>query len=121
MAGRGIDHQQHLVRCLRDLLGDHAANLGKLLHEVGLRLQPARCVDDADISANFDRAGHGSVGHAGRIAAALPPHDLGAEPLGPHAQLLHGCCAKCVTGAQNHPFALLSEPVSQLGDRRRFA
>ena len=38
LAGGGIQDEEHFVRCVGDELGDHAADLGELIHQVGLRL-----------------------------------------------------------------------------------
>ena len=49
LAGRGVEHEQHFVRRVGNLLADHAANLRQLAHQVRLRLQAAGRVDDADV------------------------------------------------------------------------
>ena len=73
LARRGVEHQQHLVRRVGNLLADHAVNLGQLLHQVLLRLQSAGRVDDADVGPALDGRGHGPVGDAGRIAPLARP------------------------------------------------
>ena len=69
LARRGVEHQNHFVRGLGDLLAQDAVDLGKLLHQVLLGLQPAGRVDDADVGADLHGLGDGAMRHAGRIAA----------------------------------------------------
>src|SRR5207247_963447 len=50
-----VDDEQRLVRATLDPAGDHAADLGELLHQIRLRVQTARGVDDHDVTATRDR------------------------------------------------------------------
>ncbi len=69
---------------------DDALELGQLVHEVALRVQPAGGVDDQDVGAarrrRLDRVEH----HRGGIGAGRLADDLDADPLPPRLQLLDG-------------------------------
>ena len=45
-AGRGIQHEQDLVRRARQLLAHHAVQLLQFLHQIVLGVQPARGIDE---------------------------------------------------------------------------
>src|SRR5689334_22906826 len=49
LPGRRVDDEQRLMRGALQLPLDHAADLRELLHEVQLRVQAARGVDDDDV------------------------------------------------------------------------
>ena len=51
LAGRGVDHEQRLVRRALEAALDHAPDLRQLLHQVRLRVQAAGRVDDDDVAA----------------------------------------------------------------------
>ena len=121
LAGGGVEHQQHFVRGVGNELADHAVDLGQLLHQVRLVVQPAGRVDDADVGLLLDRRGHGAMGHAGRVALGRPGDDLHAQPVGPDRELLDGRGAERVGRAQHDALALRCEHVRQLGDRRGLA
>jgi hypothetical protein len=122
LPGRGVDGHQRLVRSVGHLLGDHAPDLGELLHQVVLRVQAAGGVDDHHVGAALASAGDGVEGHGTgvRPLGALDEIDVGA--LGPALELLDGGGAERV-GRADHD--LLAERVAQvpgeLADRRRLA
>ncbi len=121
LAGRGVEHQKHLVRRLGNLLAQHAMDFRELLHQIVLRLQPPGRIDDAYVGADFHGAGDGAMGHGGRIAARRAGDDFRPEPLGPNGQLLDGGGAEGVGRAEHDLFALRLEHRGQFGDRRSFA
>src|SRR5438477_396430 len=81
-----IEDQQNLVRRAGDLLGHDAANLVQLLHQMGLRVQPARGIDDQHVELAGDRLLAGVVSDAGGIAALGVLDDLAAEPFAPDGE-----------------------------------
>jgi hypothetical protein len=103
LTGRRIQHQQNFVRRFGNLLGDHAVDLGQLTHQIGLRLQPPRRVDDADVRAGLQRLSDCPVRDAGRIAARRAGDDRHADPLGPDRQLLDRRGAKRVGRRHERP------------------
>ena len=89
--------------CAVDLLGDDAADLLQLAHEVRLRVQPAGGVHDEHVEAAGLGFFAGIVGHAGRVAALLAFDDVAAEPLAPDRELLDGGGAESIAGRDHAP------------------
>ena len=102
LAGRGVEHEQHLVRRGGKLLADRVLDFRQLGHEVLLRLQPAGRIDDAHIDAGFDGLLDRPIGDAGRVAAGRAGDDRHAEPIAPDRELLDGRGAERVAGAEEH-------------------
>ena len=61
------------------------------------------------------------MGDAGRIAPLRAPDDLGAEPVGPHRELLDGCRPEGVAGPENDALPFAGEDPRELRDRRRLS
>ncbi len=55
LSRRGVDREQRLVRRARQPLRDHPPHLRELLHQVLLRVQAARGVDDHDVAGRARR------------------------------------------------------------------
>ena len=104
------------MRRLRDLFGDHPADLRQLLHEVGLGLEAAGGVDDAHVEAAFERPGDRPVGHAGRVAAGFTTDQFRPQAFGPRRELLDRGGPKRVAGPEHDAPALLDEAVGELRD-----
>ena len=79
------------MRRFGNQLADHAMDLFELLHQVGLRLQAAGRVDDADVGlrSRCARATAGERRPPGR-PACCPFDDLDPQPIGPDRELLDG-------------------------------
>ena len=69
LAGRGVDGHQRLVRRVGHLLGDHAADLGQLGHQVVLRVQAPGGVDDHHVGAALAAAGDRVEGDRAGVGA----------------------------------------------------
>ena len=121
LAGGRVDDEQGLVRRARQALLDHAADLGELLHQVGLRVQASRGVDDDDVAPAGARRLDRVVGDRGGVAAARRADEVGAGPLGPDLQLLLGRGAKRVGRGQDDAVPVLAQHRGELSDRRRLA
>ncbi len=115
------DHQR-LVWRVGHLLGDDAADLGQLGHQVGLGVQPAGGVDDHDVGAVLAAAGDGVERHRARIGALGAAHELAAGALATSA----GAARRPPRGRCRRPppapsaERLLQVP-GELADRRRLA
>ena len=86
LAGGGVDGHQRLVRRVGHLLGDHAADLGQLLHQVRLRVQAAGGVDDDHVGAALAAAGDRVEGDRAGIGALGALDDVDAGALAPSAR-----------------------------------
>ena len=88
LAGGGIENQKDFVRRVFDFFTDGATDLVQFLHQVGLGLQSACCIDDGDVGSDFDCLVDGFECNAGRIGALFSGDDLATDTLGPDRQLL---------------------------------
>src|SRR6266540_4030998 len=66
-----VDDEQCLVRRACELAFDDASDLGQLLHQVRLRVQPSRGVDDHDVASVLGRALDRVERDGGGVGAAL--------------------------------------------------
>ena len=87
LAGRRVEHQHDVVRRVGVEPAEHAADLGELVHQPGLVLQPAGGVDDQHVGADRGAALDPFEHQAGGVAAFLAGDDRHVEPLGPDLEL----------------------------------
>ncbi len=100
---------------------DHAANLGELLHQVRLGVEPAGGVDDRDVVAARPGRLDGVVGDGGGIGAVRGADEVGLRPLRPDLELLLGGSTERVGGPEEDTAVVLAELLGELADRRRLA
>ena len=118
LADHRVDDEEHLV-------GLHGvADVGGLLHQLGVDAEAAGGVDDDDVVdlalGLLDRR----AGHRDRVAdavAGLGGEDGHADALAVDLELLDGVGALEVGGDQHRGLALLLEPQRELGRQRRLA
>ena len=67
LAGRRVEHEQHLGLGVGQALGDGAPDLGQLLHQVALGVQPAGGVHDDHVRAARGGRVHGVPDHGRRV------------------------------------------------------
>src|SRR6185369_15791954 len=96
-------------------LADYAVYFFELLHQVGLCLQSARGVDDANIGVRLDSGGHRSMCHSRRVSPLPCLDDLDAEPIRPDRKLFNRRCAICVAGTDDDLLAFGLETMGELG------
>ena len=118
---RRVEHEQRLVRRARDLAADDAVNLLELLHEVGLRLQAACCVDDQHVDLARDGCLDGVEGDSRRVGSLLVLNDGHARALAPDLELVDGRRAEGVGRGEQDRLALALVVGGELADRRRLA
>ena len=93
------------MRGAADLIVENVSNLGQLLHQVDLGMEPTRCIHDQVVRVEFHRPLRGSVGYRGRVGVRFPRDDLDAEPLAPDGQLLDRGRSKSVGRRQDDRFS----------------
>src|SRR3954447_15680560 len=86
----GVHGHQRLVRRLGQLLGDDAADLGQLLHQVVLRVQAPGRVDDDHVGADLAAAGDRVEGDRARVGVLPALHEGHVRAPGPLLELLDG-------------------------------
>ena len=105
------------------LLGDHAAHLGQLGHQVVLGVQAAGGVDDDHVGALAHAGGDGVVGDRAGVGVLRRPCTKSTPARSrPHLELLDGGGAEGV-GRAEHDLVpeLLAQVPGELADRRRLA
>ena len=101
LAGGRVDDEQRLVRRPRQRAAITRRTFAQLLHQVRLRVQAARGVDDHDVAPAGARRLDRVEGDCGGVAAVRRADEVGAGALGPDLQLLLGRGAESVGGGQD--------------------
>src|SRR5579884_2046939 len=118
LTGRRVDHEQDLLqRAGRPL--DDAPELLQLLHQVDLRVEPPRGVDEHEVGVTARRRAHRVEHDRARVRALLPAHELRADAAGPRGELLRGRGAERVRRGEDDTLAVVDLVLRELGDRRR--
>ena len=98
------------------LLG-HAADLVQLRHQVALRVEPPRGIDEHNIGA----ASHGGLARVERdrrgVSTIALCDEADAEPFRPHSQLVHRGRPEGIRGRDQDLLAPIQMQAGQLGDR----
>ncbi len=102
------------MRRVGDDLGHDVADLGKLVHQTYLVVEPACRVDQDYVGARGYGRAQGVVCHRGGVGAHLLTHHGRACTLGPDGQLVYGCGAERVGRAYDHLVACAHELCGQL-------
>ena len=84
---RRVEHEHHVVRRGRVDPPEHAADLGELVHQLALVLEPAGGVDDQHVGADLGRLLDRVPDDPGRVAALGAGDDRHADALGPGREL----------------------------------
>ena len=114
LAGGGIHHEKHFMRRVRDEARGGAAHFFELVHEAGLGVEAAGSVDvEVGDVARFS-GGDGVVENGRGVAALAGLDHFHAAAGGPDFQLLDGCGAEGVGGAEEDGAVLRAAPGSQL-------
>ena len=87
LAGGGVQHEQPLHR-RRGIARDDPVELAQFLHQVDLRVQAPRGIDDQDVHPARPHRLQTVEDHGARVAARLVPHHLYPDPLRPDRQLI---------------------------------
>ena len=119
-ARRRVEHEQGLVRRPGDLAGGDPPHLRELLHQVLLRVEPSRRVDEQRAGRRAPspptraskRTAEGSAPSRWRIDGEI-------QPIRPDRELLDRSRAERVRGGQEDRSPVLDCPRRELGRRRR--
>jgi len=115
----------HRVDDEEDLVGrDGVADVGGLLHQLGIDAEPTRGVDDHDVVQLASRLLDGGPRHRDGITdavAGLGSEDRDADALTVDLELLDGVGTLQVAGHQQRGLALLLQPQGELGRQRGLA
>ena len=103
------------------LAGDDALELGELLHEVELRVEAARGIDDDGVGVPALGSGESVEYDGGRVGALLVGDDVGADAVAPRFELFDRRGTEGVGSGDDGGAALLLVGVGELSDGRRFA
>ena len=87
LAGRRVEHEQHLVERAGRAFDD-TAQLLQLLHEVDLRVEATGGVDEYEIGAAPARGVHRVEDDRAGVGALLAADEVDADALGPRPELL---------------------------------
>ena len=116
LADHRVDDEQHLVRVHR------LADVGGLLHELGVDAEAASGVDDDDVMLLTTRVLDAVSRHLHGVAdavARLGGEDRGASLFGDDLQLVHGIRTLQVGGDEQRGVAVLLKLLGELSGERR--
>ena len=113
LAGGCVEHEQDIVRRFGVEAAEHAADLGQLLHQMGLVLEAPGGVDDERIDAGRGRLLDAVEHDPGGVAAFLAADDRRADAVAPDLQLLDRRGAEGVAGGEQDAIVLLLQPVAR--------
>ena len=116
LSHRGVEHQQHRMRRRGIDLPDDADDFFKLVHQLGLVLQPAGGVDQQHVELALARRGQCVEGKARGIRPLRARDDRRFGALAPDLQLLDGGGAKGIAGRQHHLAAFGGKFCRELAD-----
>ncbi len=121
LSRRRVQHQECLMRRVRDDFFNHAADFFELFHEIHFRLETPRRVDEYDIRAACDRCRYRIESDRCRVRPFRVLHDVGARALRPDGQLLGSCRAERIRRRQENLLSFLLPAARHFSNRRRLA
>ena len=121
LAGAGVEHQQHFMRCGFVEFAQYTLYLFKLVHEAGMGVLTSGGVHDQYIRAARLGGLQGVERHRRRIRAGLLGDDRDTGAFTPGFELFHGRGSEGIGRRQHDLMAVLFQTIRQLGDRGGFA
>ena len=115
LAGHGIDDQEGVVG------SDGPGDVPDLVHQVLVDRQATGGVHDDHIGGMGARGGNRVEDDGGGIGARFLFYDFHAGAVGPDFQLLNGCRAKSVGGAEDYARVFFFQTIGELADGCCFA
>ena len=118
LSSRTIQHEHHLIRCIRKYFFHHLLDFLQLVHQSHLIVQTTCRINQHHISTIGLGTLQGIESHRGRVTTHLLLHHRHTYALTPDAQLLHGSGTEGVSSTQINLLASLLKLPSQLSDGR---
>ncbi len=109
------------MRSAGHLFLNNPVNFVQFIHQVFPAVETSGRIDQKNIHAAGSGRLKGVIRNRSRICPFLVLNDGSPCPLRPDAQLLSGCCPKCVPGGQHNLFAFLAKTVRQFTNGGCFA
>lgn len=107
LTGGTVKNKEHFLGSVGHYLLHHTLGLGEFLHQTGLVVESAGCVDEHHIHIVGFRGGYSVECHSGGVAPFLLFDHRYADSLSPEFQLGNRCLAECVGGSDHHFVACL--------------
>ena len=118
---RGIEHEEHGGLRSRQALVDRASDLGQLVHQVVLRVQPPGGVDDDHVRVAREAGVERIEDDRRWIGTRRVGHDRQLEPRSPGLELFDGSRPERVRRGQQDALTTGLVARRELGDARRLA
>src|ERR1700735_1466727 len=114
LPGSCVENQENIVRRAGDNFCGGAFHFVQLGHQIGFGVEAAGGVYDDDIGGTGARGGNRVEDNGGGISAGLLFYDFHAGTVRPDFQLLDGCGAESVSGAQDYACAFFFQAIGEL-------
>ena len=121
LSGGCIEYEQGFVGGTGQCSGDDAADFFDFFHEVDFGVQAACCVDDYDVYVACSGCLNGVECHRCCVCTRLVAHHVRPCAVGPDAELVNGCCPKCVSRGEEYFFSFAAEFVGHFANGGGFA
>ena len=120
-ADGGIHDEERLVRRIGNEARGHALDLGELIHQRTLGVEPSRRVDKNCIDTPTERDLDAFVNDGSRIPTRCTFNEVDADPLGPNGELFLRRRPERIRSHHERRLSRRSAPRGELGHSRRFA
>ena len=116
LPGGGVENQENIVRRAGNNFGGGAFLFVQLGHQIGFRVQASGGVHDDHISGMGARGRNRVEDNGGWIGAGFLFYDFHAGTVGPNFELLDGCGAESVGGAEDYARTFFFQAIGELAD-----
>src|SRR5574341_2586835 len=120
LSHRGIKHEEHFVWSSWECLLEDALHLSKLVHEIRLRMEPPRSIDQKYINLPGLRRSKPVERDRRRVGPVAVADHLDTDPIGPDLQLIDRRSAKGIGRHEQGHFATLHQTLGYFRERRGF-
>ena len=116
LSSGGVENQEDIVRRAGDDFGGRAFHFVQLGHQIGFRVQASGGVHDDHVGGMSARGRDRVKDDGGGIGARFLFYDFHAGTVRPDFQLLDGCRAESVSGAEDYARAFFFQAIGELAD-----